>query len=807
MNMRTTENLSQGWQFRLADAMSPEESGHGNRNLIANENRTWQKAGNHWLSNADNHHTLLWDKVDLPHDFVLEGDFSPEAREVNGSLHGAEAWYVKRFDLGADDAARRIRIEFDGVYRDCSVFCNGHFVGRHLSGYTSFGFDITEVCVFGGVNAVAVHVDARENELWSYEGGGIYRGVRLVKTGAVFVPQWGVCVRTGGEKDLGSTTAGVEVANRLHQEVSGEVHVEVLDADGTPLVAGQGSFSVLAMNETRVQVVVHTPSPRHWSVDNPVLYTLRCELRVKGQATDRVEQFFGYRTIRFDPSSGFYLNGQALKLKGTCCHQDHGCVGIAVPPALQEWRIKMLKSFGCNALRTSHNPPDPALLDACDRLGMLVIDELRMPGISREQLEEVSSLVRRDRNHPCVILWSVGNEEMGIQSNSTGIRILRRLQHLVHTLDPTRLTTYACNENWIDICDYQRANGLQVGVFGANYRSGQRSEHYDEFHAKHPDWPMLGSETWGGTCTRGLYRDDGIPLEQRWQEKGWLDGRRYVSGYANWCTPWGYTIEETWRDCVKRPHMAGTFVWTGFDYRGEIAPYTWPSVVTRFGVLDLCGYYKEVAHYLRAWWKPECPHVYLMPHWNWEPGEPITVRCYSNAAEVELYVNGRSAGRRRMPRNDRLEWTIEFVAGEIKAIGYDDSGRALAEDVRRTAGEPVGIRTRTEHVGDILIVHAAVIDRSGNVCPQADNLVVFSADGPARLLGVGNGDPTSHERDRGTNQRKAYHGLCQAIYQNMVPGSRVLVTASLHDLPRSSGPEKGPNSKRGTTELLTTCSS
>lgn len=783
MNMppRKTVVLNADWRFHLGNDLPPRVLGHGNHNLIANETRIWQKAGNHSVSHPDNPHTLPWRKVSLPHDFVIEGQFSPEAREGNGSLAGDEAWYVKRFELSSEDAERRIHIEFDGVFRDCRVFCNGHFVGSQLSGYTSFGFDITEVCKFGAQNALAVYVDARENELWSYEGGGIYREVRLVKTAPVFIPRWGIVVRTGPDDGLGRTFAGIRLANRRHEAVDCELGIEILDPERNGVASGETRIGVAGMDDEEARVCLDAGAVRRWDIDDPQLYTLVAELRVDGEVLDRYEQVFGYRSLRFDPDTGFHLNGRPLKLKGTCCHQDHGCVGIAVPPALQEWRVRRLKSFGSNALRTSHNPPDPALLEACDRLGMLVMDEVRLPGISREQLADLESLVLRDRNHPCVILWSLGNEEMSIQRQPEGIRIFNRMQRLVRKLDPTRSTTYGCNEDWINICDYQRSNGLRFDVFGANYRSGQRSAHYDDFHAKHPDWPMLGSETWGGTCTRGLYRDDGTPLGGRWEAEGWLDEKRYVSAYGNWCTPWGYSIEETWKDCLARPHMAGTFIWTGFDYRGEISPYTWPAVITRYGLLDLCGFYKEVAHYLRAWWKPGEPHLFLMPHWNWSVGETVTVRCYANTAEVELFLNGNSLGRYRMPENDKLEWQVAFEPGELKAIGYGPDGSVLAEDLRVTTGEPASVEVATEKVGDLVVCNAGVVDASGRLCPEADNLVEFNAKGKVRLLGVGNGNPLSHESDQGTNRRKAFNGHCQAIYQIRAGGNEVQVAASLLD--------------------------
>ena len=776
---RTIECFNDGWRFSRASLVTHEMLCFGNPNWISGEIEVWSKAGNHGISNPANTFVDVWRTVDLPHDFVLEGEFTSELPTKNGALKGDRVWYVKKFDLPERDRGRRVAIEFDGVYRDCSVFCNGHFVGRHLSGYTSFGFDITDVCTFGGANAIAVHVDATLNELWSYEGGGIYRAVRMVKSDLVHVPQWGVFVRTGNADDPGKAEVEVTVRNSTYADVSAEIRCRILDRTGVEVARTQAPVSVSVLGDAVKTVTLSVNDPELWSLEAPTLYTMAVDVCVDGKTVDTYQQVFGFRFIRFDPATGFYLNGKPVKLKGTCCHQDHGCVGVAVPPALQVWRVQKLKSYGCNAIRTSHNPPDPALLDCCDRLGMLVMDELRMPGISREQREDMADLVRRDRNHPSVILWSIGNEEGKLQGTEWGVNIFRRLQHIVHQLDPSRQVTYALVGDWFTISEFYDQKDFRVDVFGANYRCRGGSFCYDDFHAKYPDTPILGSETWGGTCTRGLYEEDHCPIEKRWLEEklsaGWKDDKRYVSAYANWTTPWGYSIEEMWQDCANRPFMAGTFVWTGFDYRGETAPYLWPSVITRFGVIDLCGFYKPVAHYLRAWWRPNEPHIFLMPHWNWEghEGELIDVRCYANAAEVDLLLNGESLGRKAMPVNGRLDWQVSYAAGELTAVGFDAEANEVSRVVNRTAGPPAAVSLACERVDNILVVNASIVDAQGTVCPRADNEVTFECDGAVRLLGVGNGNPLSHEPDQGTNRRKAYHGLCQAIYH-------------IHDLERVS---------------------
>ncbi len=792
--IRTIEQFDRGWRFCMAEKVPAEMLSFGNLNLIANETCIWQKADNHGLSRPDNPGSDGWRTVDLPHDFVIEGEFSSKAPLNNGSLSGGRAFYVKKFALPAEDRGKRLRLEFDGVYREAAVHVNGHFIARHMSGYTSFGCDITEVCRFGMMNAVSVHVDATENELWSYEGGGIYRGVRLVKTALLHVPQWGAHIVTGGENDPGRADIRVTVRNASYNTTACAAAVHVIAPDGSIAASSSAPvFSVEPFTDGEVLASAKVEEPLLWGVDMPHLYRAVIELSADGAVVDRYEQMFGFRYFRFDPDTGFWLNGQNMKLRGVCCHQDHAGVGVAVPPALQEWRVRQLKEIGTNAIRTSHNPPDPALLDACDRLGMMVMDEIRMPGIEAEHLGNVESLIRRDRNHPSVILWSLGNEEMGIQNNETGVRIFRRLQYLSHQLAPTRPTTYGMNCDWINVSKFHDEHDFRFDVFGANYRSGQKSEHYDEFHARYPDWPILGSETWGGTCTRGLYEPDvsatPVRIGERWEKNAdsWhgAEHHGYCSAYQNWRTPWGYSIEECWRDCVSRPFMAGTFIWTGFDYRGETSPYDWPAVITRYGILDLCGFWKEVAHYLRSWWRPEIPHLFLMPHWNWEgrEGKPVNVWCYGNTKAVELFLNGRSLGKKEMPLNDKITWQVPWAPGKLEAKGYDTSGKLIASTARVTAGTPAALRLSSDRNSvradgdDVIVIVAAVVDGCGEVCPRADNEVVFIVEGPAAILGVANGNPMSHEPDKYTNRRKAFHGLCQVILKSTGDAGTVSVRA------------------------------
>jgi len=802
--MRETIDFNRGWCFHHGDSLPREASTPGA------EFTAWQKAGAHALSNPGNPAPDSWRKLDVPHDFVIEGAvihtvLTDQPNHIShGYLPRGKAWYVKKFEVPESDRNRRLQLEFDGVFRDCTIHVNGHFIGRHLSGYTSFGFDITDVCRFGELNAVSVQVDATESELWSYEGGGIYRSTRLVKTSCTHIPRWGVHIVTGGEHVPGKIAAQIDVENSGDAPVAATVACHILDDAGAVCVEMQPqTLSIDPVARTTASIHALIKTPRLWSTDTPVCYRLVTEVSVNGAVTDRYVQPFGFRFFRFDPQTGFHLNGRPLKIKGVCCHQDHAGVGVAVPRALQEWRVKQLQELGANAIRTSHNPPDPALLDACDRMGMLVMDEMRMPGSSGEMQAQLADTIRRDRNHPSVILWSLGNEEMGIQNTTTGLAIFSRLQGLAHALDPTRPVTYAMNCDWPGIIEFHDAHRFRFDVVGANYRGATNSSDcYDSFHARHPDWPLIGSETWGGCATRGLYEPDRstIPVEIskefRDRPECWLDddARYFASAYGGTVTPWGCTLEETWRDCASRPFLAGTFIWTGFDYRGEQFPYEWPSVISRFGILDYCGFYKEVAHYLRAWWRRDTTHIFLMPHWNWEgrEGEAIRVRCYANCAEVELFLNGTSLGRSAMPENSRLEWRVPYVPGCLEAIGFDAGGKRICSSARKTAKAPAGLRLWTDRKcmtadgADVLVVNAAVIDATGEICPLADNEVEFEVSGTGVILGLGNGDPMSHESEKFTNRRRAYHGLCQVLIQSCGTQGTLSINATSRQLESGS---------------------
>ena len=713
----------------------------------------------------------LWRVVDLPHDFVVEGAFDDIHNMDHGYLPHNAGWYRKSFDVPAEDLGQRIYLEFDGVARDSTVWLNGHLLGSQPSGYTSFRYDVTDVIEYGRANTLAVRVDARSFEGWWYEGGGIYRHVWLVKVNPLHVAPWGVFVECkpasqDGNLEVWDVVIHTEVTNANAEEARCRIESMIVDADGNAIARSQSSKTLPAGATTEVTQTVSVVHPRLWSVDAPNLYRVLTTIKaseipgVSGnprnlKVVDAVETTFGFRAIRFDADQGFFLNGQPLKLRGTCNHQDHAGVGVALPDRLHEYRIERLKEMGSNAYRCAHNPPAPELLDACDRLGMLVMDEVRHMDSTPQGLFELESLVRRDRNHPSVILWSLGNEEP-IQGSDVGGRIVQSMKNLARKLDPTRPVTIAMNGAWgspvTQIVDVQ----------GCNYNIGL----YDSFREENPHKPALAAEHASTVCTRGIYRNDA--------------NRGYVNAYDQNHPEWAHRTEVAWKSVAERPWMAGTFVWTGFDYRGEPTPYRWPCINSHFGILDTCGFPKDNYYYYQSWWTDHAV-LHLLPHWNHpEPeGEMIDVWCHSNCDMVELIVNGVSYGATAMPRNSHLEWAVPYEPGVIAAKGFK-AGRQVAYVERRTTGAPAKIALHPDRDAiradgeDVAIVNVSVRDANGLVVPTASDVIRFAVSGPGVILGVGNGDPSCHEPDK-AEQRSAFNGWCQVIVQaKREPGNIVL---------------------------------
>jgi beta-galactosidase len=717
---------------------------------------------------APGYHDADWPLVDVPHDFVVDHPFDPKA-DVNHGFHpGGIAWYRRTFDLPAWDRGHRLWVEFDGVYRNSRVWLNGRLLGVHASGYTSFYYDITDAAVIGGRNTLVVRADATSNEGWWYEGGGIYRHVWLVRLNPVHVAHWGTFV-TSAVPDPGDgltapadVTARATVVNEGSNDAMASVHEELIDGRGKRVAQWAGeSQPIPAGGHVDVQPVLHLPSAALWSLEQPALYRMVTEVSIGGRASDQVSTPFGIRTFRFDPDRGFLLNGKPVKINGTCNHQDFAGVGVALPDALQTYKIARLKEMGCNGYRCSHHPPSPELLEACDRLGMIVMDENRHLSSSEDNLADVRAMVLRDRNHPSVFLYSLCNEE-GRQGTEEGERIARAMAGAIRELDPTRPITAAMNGGFgLGISNV-------VDVQGFNYFYGE----FDPFHRKFPAKPCIGTESASITTTRGIYLSDPI--------------RGYVSSLTN-------GAEQSWRPSGEREWMSGTYLWTGFDYRGEPTPYAWPSVTSHFGVMDLCGFPKDDYYYYQAWWTKE-PVLHLFPHWNYAypasrdaRSQPqVEVRAYSNCERVELFVNGESQGVRDVPLHSHLAWKVRYAPGTLSAKGWRD-GKVVAETTIFTAGAPAALvaaadRTQLRADGqDVAVIRVGVVDAAGHPVPTADNTVYFTAGPRARLLGVGNGDPCSLEPDH-ADHRRAFGGRCLLLVQSSDTPGPITVTCRAEGL-------------------------
>jgi beta-galactosidase len=753
-----------GWRFHLGHANDPARDFN-----FGTFQRTYAKAG---AKTADA--ALLdfddsgWRSLDLPHDWAVELPFRPDPASADiksedpAAAHGYKplgrtfpdtsiGWYRRTFEISEADLGKRISLEFDGVFRDCVVFCNGHVLAHNASGYTGFEVDLSDVLDYGKRNVIAVRVDATLGEGWFYEGAGIYRHVWLRRTDPLHVPADGVFVRSEVRDGRAIAQVSSEVRNDGTEPVECTVVARAIAPDGREVARQAAPPLVVPAGEIRsVEQTLALGAPALWSLETPQRYRMVTELHAGNTCRDAVDTHFGVRSIAFDPQRGFLLNGKAVKLQGTCNHQDHAGVGTAIPDRLHEWRIEQLKSMGCNAYRSAHNPVTPELLDICDRLGMLVIDETRRMSSDSESLGELEAMIRRGRNHPCVVLWSLGNEEPQMITER-GARIVGSMKRLAHRLDPTRPSTFAMDKGW------EQGVGKVVDVVGFNYRTNQM----DEFHARFPEIPVYGSETASAVSVRGEYLTD--------------DARGYTSAYDGNHPWWASSSESWWAFVAERPWVAGGFIWTGFDYRGEPTPYNrWPNVASQFGVLDSCGFLKDNGWYYRAQWIRE-PVLHLFPHWNWDGLLPevangqVDVWCHSNLDAVELFVNGVSQGQQQVPPHGHVEWRVRYTPGAIEARGYRD-GRVVLTEVRQTAGPAAGIRLRTDRPAlladaeDVSVVAVEIVDAQGRVVPTADQQVSFVVQGPGHLLGVGNGNPTSHEADK-ANTRQAFNGLCMAIVQ------------------------------------------
>jgi beta-galactosidase len=699
-----------------------------------------------------------WQTLNLPHDWAVELPFVHDDAQMS---HGCKplgrrypetsvGWYRREFEIPAGDLGRRISIEFDGAFRDILVFVNGCFIGRNDNGYAPFRFDLTDFLSYGAKNYIVLRVDASFGDGWFYEGAGVYRHVWLTKTDALHLGKWDSTVRATVNGNSATLALATVVQNESRQAAPAKVTWKIVDAKGATVAAAEAPAQSIAARGSAIYAAsAELAHPALWSVDEPNLYSAVVTVESGGNVRDAERVMFGVRTAVFDADKGFSLNGKPLKIQGTCNHQDHAGVGAALPDGLQWFRLAVLREMGCNAVRTSHNMPTPEWVDACDRMGMMMMCETRQMSKNPEGMQQLEAMVKRYRNSPSIIIWSIGNEEYLLQDTMAeqGAKIAADMVDLCHELDPTRVVSSAVNG------DNEKGVSDALDIIGFNYFL-QRP---DPFHKKYPKRPLYGSETSSAVCTRGEYRTDRL--------------RNIVDCYDG-VVGWGETPEAWWTFYGTRDWEAGGFAWTGFDYRGEPTPYGWPSINSQFGIVDMCGFPKDYFYYYKAWWGKE-PSLHLFPHWNWEgrEGDEIPVWVHSNLDEVEVLVNGKSAGRRKVPHLGHVEWKVRYEPGAIEARGWKD-GKVVLTEKRETTGPTVSIRLTADRTEinadgeDVAIVKVEALDKEGRPVPTANNKIAFSVSGTGKLIGVGNGDPNCQESDK-EPKRSLFNGLAQVIIQSM----------------------------------------
>ncbi len=738
-----------------------------------------------------------WREVNLPHDWSIEGDFSAKhpAGTGGGALPGGVGWYRKLLSLSPEDKDKQIFIQFDGIYRNSTLFINKKEVGTRPNGYISFEYDITEYLDFSNQNEILVKVDNAQqpNSRW-YSGSGIYRDVRLVKTPQIYFPQYAFNIKSTIDDGIGNVNIEVEVVNNLETAQNVALKTKIFSPEGT-VVSGKNQLSEIESGERQIiKEAFSFNEPVLWSIESPNLYTIQSEIYVDGKLVDDFSSEFGIRSIRFDADKGFFLNGQSSKIKGVCLHHDLGALGAAFNERAMERQLEIMQGMGVNAIRTSHNPPAPAMLDLCDRMGLLVMDEMfDMWAAGKSEFDyslnwddwhvkDLQDFVKRDRNHPSVIIWSVGNEiiEQYNHEDSTGGEITKELAAIVRSLDNTRPITTGNNDTSPENTLIKNGG---LDLVGFNYHH----EEYESFPEKFPGKPFIATETNSSLATRGYYDmpSDSVRIWPKQWDIPFEDGNpdNTVSSYDNVRTPWGSLQEETWPIIKKHDFLSGMFIWTGFDYLGEPTPYTWPSRSSYFGIVDLAGFPKDTYYmYKSEWTKDTVLHVF--PHWNWEVGQEIDVWAYYNQAdEVELFLNDQSLGK-KSKNGDALhvQWRVPFEPGTLKAVSLRD-GKKVTEKLIKTAGSPSSIQLSADrnvidaNGRDLSFISVTIHDEDGYPIPNADNEIIFSVTGNGKLRAVDNGDPVSHESFIGT-KRKAFNGKCLAIIQSTEEIGEIQLTAS-----------------------------
>jgi beta-galactosidase len=754
--------------------------------------------GNDSLASNVNFDDSKWRTLNLPHDWSIEGQFSKDepCRPDQGALPTGIGWYRKVFAMPATSANKFIFIDFDGIYCNSEVWINGHFLGKRPNGYISFRYELTPYLKFGkDKNVISVKVDnsVQPSSRW-YTGSGIYRNVWLVTANNVHVDHWGTYVTTPW---VSEESASVNCAIRLinHSSDAKDVVVKsfIFNAEGKEERAISDIFPELKDSVIGWVQKFALGHPVLWSIDHPYLYKLVTKVYLKGVLVDNYETSFGIRHFEFDSQKGFLLNSKPLKILGVCNHHDLGALGAAVNTRAIQRQLEILKSMGCNAIRTAHNPPAPELLNLCDKMGFIVLDEAfdmwkKKKNKNDYHLDwdkwhkaDLEDMIKRDRNHPSVFIWSIGNE-IREQFDSTGITIARELAGIVKSLDTTRPVISALTENEPEKNFIWKSGALDV--LGFNYKESA----YADLPKRFPGQKFIATETMSVLASRGHYDmpSDSILLWPKDGKTPYVEGNKdfTVSAYDQVMAYWGSTHETTWNIIKKLDFMAGMFVWSGFDFIGEPVPYPWPARSSYYGVIDLCGFPKDAYYLYQSEWTTQ-PVLHLFPHWNWEPGKMVDLWAYyNNADEVELYLNGKSLGIKRKQGDEmHVMWRVAYQPGTLKAISRKNGQTVLASEIK-TAGSPAKIELIADRNimkadgTDLSFIKVKITDKNGNLVPDAGNLVNFKVSGEGFIAGVDNGYQASMEPFK-ANYRKAYNGMCLAIVQsNGKPGKIALEASS-----------------------------
>lgn len=800
-----SQSFTQNWKFILADSTLEAST------VVFNDSK--------------------WRTLNLPHDWSIESDFSKDfpASPGGGALPGGLGWYRKTFIVATAEKGKSIFIDFDGVYRNSEVWINGTLLGKRPYGYSSFRYNLTPHINFGGTNVIAVKVDNSKepNSRW-YSGSGIYRNVWLTSTQPVHVDQWGTYVTT---PVVNAESADVAIQTTIKNDDKGPQTVDVeqslYDADGKEVTKVSGSLLVMAGKAELISQKLVVKNPNLWNIDTPHLYKLVTRIYLKNRLTDEYITNVGIRSFTFDVHNGFILNGKRVKINGVCNHHDLGALGTAVNVRAIERQLQILKDMGCNGIRTSHNPPAPELLDLCDKMGFIVMDEAFDMWEKKKVTYDYSldfkewhehdlrDLVTRDRNHPSIFIWSIGNEvaeqwgedkslenmdlqqanvllnnrktEKAEDGNSAKFsRYALLTKHLVdvtRSVDSTRIVTAACNgtgdNNPLLLSE-------SLGMIGFNYHENE----YADITKRFPNQPFISTESVSALQTRGFYLlpSDSVNIwPERW-DLPFNNPLQKCSAYDNSRAPWGSTHEATWKVVKKHNHIAGQYIWTGFDYLGEPTPYWWPSRSSYFGIIDLAGFPKDIYYmYQSEWTTKDVLHIY--PHWNWEKGQIVDIWAYyNNADEVELYLNGQSLGKRsKVAEELHVMWRVPFTPGTLKAVSRKD-GKVVLTKLINTVNQVANIRmqadrsTITADGKDLSFVTVELLDKDGNASPIANQLVKFTIEGEGDIVGTDNGDQNDHVSLK-KPERHLFYGKCLAIVQTNGKVGAITLKASVEGLP------------------------